>query len=293
MRVNVVLTLIEVGGLLLIIVIGLGALRRRRPTRLGATGVQGGRDAVLAILAGAGLAFYALIGFEDSVNIAEETQGTLSGPTRGPCSAGLAVAGTIYLLVTLVSSMVVPTETLAASTAPLLEVEQVARSASPEGVRGDRAVRARQWRPDQHDHGFAPRLRDGGRGHRARVLGRVALGSSHTAHGDRVHDAHRGWSSILPATSPTLADTTVLLLLCAFTVVNVAVLVLRRDAVDHDHFHAPTIAPIIGAIVCVVLIVDNEAEIFLRAGLLLILGAVLWVLAYASGHRAGSPPAEE
>jgi amino acid transporter len=33
-----------------------------------------------------------------------------------------------------------------------------------------------------------------------------------------------------------LANTTVLLLLLVFTAVNVAVLVLRRDPVDHDHF---------------------------------------------------------
>ena len=66
-------------------------------------------------------------------------------------------------------------------------------------------------------------------------------------------------------------------------------LVLRRDEVDHDHFHAPTVAPILGALVCLVLIVDNEAEIFLRAGLLLILGAVLWGLAYAGGHRSAAP----
>ena len=50
----------------------------------------------------------------------------------------------------------------------------------------------------------------------------------------------------------------------------------------------PTIAPILGALVCVVLIVDNEGEIFLRAGLLLLLGAVLWVLTYAGGHRSAN-----
>ena len=33
---------------------------------------------------------------------------------------------------------------------------------------------------------------------------------------------------------------TVLLLLLVFTVVNIAVLVLRRDPVDHDHFRVPT-----------------------------------------------------
>ena len=35
------------------------------------------------------------------------------------------------------------------------------------------------------------------------------------------------------------------------------------------------------------LIVDNEAEVFLRAGILLGIGVVLWVAAYAGGHRTG------
>ena len=36
---------------------------------------------------------------------------------------------------------------------------------------------------------------------------------------------------------------TVLLLLTVFALVNVSVLVLRRDAVDHDHYRAPTVLP--------------------------------------------------
>ena len=49
-----------------------------------------------AALSGAALAFYALIGFEDSVNVAEETQ----DPARTYPKAlfgGLAIAGTLYL----------------------------------------------------------------------------------------------------------------------------------------------------------------------------------------------------
>jgi amino acid transporter len=38
----------------------------------------------------------------------------------------------------------------------------------------------------------------------------------------------------------TLADTTVLLLLFVFTIVNIAVLVLRRERVEHEHFTAPS-----------------------------------------------------
>ena len=44
----------------------------------------------------------------------------------------------------------------------------------------------------------------------------------------------------------TLADTTVLLLLFVFVCVNTAVLVLRKDKVDHDHFRAPSILPVLG-----------------------------------------------
>ena len=78
-----------------------------------------------------------------------------------------------------------------------------------------------------------------------------------------------------------LADTTVLLLLFVFTIVNVTVLVLRRDAVEHEHFRAPSVLPVLGALVSLALIVDtatDDSEVFVRAGLLLLLGAVLWVV---------------
>jgi basic amino acid/polyamine antiporter, APA family len=75
-----------------------------------------------------------------------------------------------------------------------------------------------------------------------------------------------------------LADTTVMLLLIAFTMVNISVLVLRRDSVDHEHFKAPTIAPVLGAVICLYLITQNEADIYLRAGILLAIGLVFWVI---------------
>ncbi len=49
---------------------------------------------------------------------------------------------------------------------------------------------------------------------------------------------------------PALGGTTALLLLCVFTVVNVTVLVLRKDRVGHDHFRTPTFLPVLGAISC-------------------------------------------
>ena len=44
----------------------------------------------------------------------------------------------------------------------------------------------------------------------------------------------------------TLADTTVLLLF-VFTIVNIAVLVVRRERVEHEHFTAPSVFSVLGA----------------------------------------------
>jgi len=74
-----------------------------------------------AILAGAALSFYALIGFEDSVNVAEEAKNPV-GTYPKVLFGGLAIAGVLYLLVTIGASAVVPTGDLAASSGPLLEV---------------------------------------------------------------------------------------------------------------------------------------------------------------------------
>ncbi len=71
------------------------------------------------MLAGASLAFYALIGFEDSVNIAEETQ----EPRRAYPRA--LFGGIVYAAVAIVASMSVATDRLAGSDGPLLEVVQL------------------------------------------------------------------------------------------------------------------------------------------------------------------------
>ena len=72
-KLNVVLTCVELSGLLLIIAIGAVALARGigdagKPFEFNAEGSPFG-----LIVGGAALAFFALVGFEDSVNMAEET----------------------------------------------------------------------------------------------------------------------------------------------------------------------------------------------------------------------------
>jgi amino acid transporter len=119
--VNLVLTGIEVFGLLLIVAIGGAALGEGSGDFSRNFEFKEGESVFAAIVGGTALAFYAMIGFEDSVNVAEETK----RPSRSFPRAlfiSIAIAGTLYLLVTLTASFVVPTGRLSGSDAPLLEV---------------------------------------------------------------------------------------------------------------------------------------------------------------------------
>ncbi|MEH3052690.1 MAG: amino acid permease [Patulibacter minatonensis] len=85
-----------------------------------------------------------------------------------------------------------------------------------------------------------------------------------------------------------LASTTVVLLLTVFTFVNVAVLVLRRDRVDHDHFHTVPLVAVVGAVASAGVLgyrVVDDPDQLVRAGLLLVLGVVLWIV-NAGARRA-------
>jgi APA family basic amino acid/polyamine antiporter len=78
---------------------------------------------------------------------------------------------------------------------------------------------------------------------------------------------------------PALAGTTALLLLCVFTVVNIAVLVLRCDRVDHEHFRSPAMLPVLGLLSCAFLAgpwTGREPVQYMIAGVLIGIGIVLW-----------------
>ena len=278
-RLNVVLTSIEVAGLLLVVLIGVAAIAD------GASGIDGGRalefkegeSVVAAIMGGAGLAFFALIGFEDSVNMAEEARDPARDYPRA-LFGGLLVAGVVYLFVTVVASIVVPTGRLADSSGPLLEVVQVGPLGMSTEVFSAIALFA-LTNGALINMIMASRIVYGMS--RERILP-AGLG---IVHGRR----RTPWVAIVVTTAiamlliasgdlSELADTTVLLLLLVFTVVNVAVLVLRRDPVEHAHFRAPTAVPVIGAVVSLALLTTKDVEIFVRAGALLLVGVGLWAL---------------
>jgi len=275
-RLNVVMTLVELGGLVLVVIVGLGALGDGigEPSR--AFEFKDGTGPLLAILAGAAVAFYALIGFEDSVNIAEETQ----EPRKiypFALFGGLFVAGLIYLAVTMVASMAVPTEKLAASDGALLEVVQIGPLAISTKVFSAIGLLALA-NGALINMIMASRLLYG-MAHEE-VLPRPfgLLSSRQTPWVAIVFTTLLAAALIASGDLGALADTTVLLLLCVFIVVNVAVLVLRRDPIEEDHFQVPSFIPVLGIAGCVVAMTQVEGETWLRGAALLALALILWAI---------------
>jgi len=75
------------------------------------------------------------------------------------------------------------------------------------------------------------------------------------------------------------------LLLFVFISTNVAVLVLRRERVEHDHFQVWTVVPVLGVASCVLLLTQQTARVWLFAAVLLAVGVVLYLLARAATRR--------
>ena len=85
----------------------------------------------------------------------------------------------------------------------------------------------------------------------------------------------------------------VLLLLFVFLSTNIAVLVLRKDEVAADHFRVWAVIPVLAVASCVLLLWQQEAGTWLRAGALLVVGVVLYLLAQAPWWRSTEEPARE
>ena len=125
-------TVIEVGGLML--VIG-GAMTRLADAPVDWSGffVPGDMAAWSGIFAGALLAFYAFIGFEDMVNIAEEVKDVRRSLPKAIVIT-LVITTLLYVVLAIAAVMVVPPQTLAASDAPLALLFERSTGMSPVAV---------------------------------------------------------------------------------------------------------------------------------------------------------------
>ena len=122
-KLNVVLTVVELFGLLLVILVGFYAMSQGKADfgRVMVFETSADRSTFVAITAATSLAFFAMVGFEDSVNMAEETHDP-SNTFPKVMLAGLGITGAIYVLVSIAAVALVPIGQLSESATPLLEV---------------------------------------------------------------------------------------------------------------------------------------------------------------------------
>lgn len=287
---NVVLTCVELTGLLIIVFIGLRAILGGEGdfSRVTQFSAAGDRGAFWSVIGATTLAFFAMVGFEDSVNMAEECKDPVRHFPK-VLLAGLFITGTIYVLVSISAITLVSPEALGEGETPLLKVIEAGAPNFPVSVFGLITMFA-VANSALINMLMASRLLYGMS--REGVLP-AALGKVHAKR--RTPYIAIGFTTLLAfglitfvGEVPALGGTTALLLLCVFTVVNVAVLVLRRDPVEHKHFKTPTFLPVLGALSCAFLAgpwTGRDMAQYKIAGILLAIGVGLWVLNHLF-HRA-------
>ncbi|HVJ58488.1 MAG TPA: APC family permease, partial [Terrimicrobiaceae bacterium] len=254
--VNMVCTAIELGGLLFVIVVALpyfGSVNYlETPSAAGALTIP-------LIMSGAVLTFYAFVGFEDLLNLAEEVK----NPQRTmPWGIILAVAAVtvIYVLVSIAAISVVAYADLADSKkgAPLAQITRVAAPWLPHHVytgitlfavantalmnfiMGSRLIYG------MSRQGLLPAVL--GLVHRTRRTPHVAILTL------------AAMVSILAFSGDIseLASATSLLLLFVFALMNTALIVLKlRKGEVPGLFEVPLLVPILGCLICGLLVVSR------------------------------------
>ncbi|MBY6410234.1 amino acid permease [Rhodococcus sp. BP-252] len=290
MRANLVMTVVEVSGLVTIIALAWLVLGRGEGSPSRVLEFADGATPAFAVLGAALLAFYSFVGFETSANVAEEVTDVRRVYPRALLGA-LVAAGAVYILVGLAVSTVIDADTLAGSSGPLLEVVNKADAGFPPWLFSLVALIAVA-------NGalltmiMASRL----------TFGMARDGLLPSALSKVLPGRRTPWAAIVATTAvamilcatgsvAALAETVVLLLLVVFVSTNVAVLVLRRDDADGDHFRVPTVFPVLAVVTCIVLATQQSAETWLRALVLLAIGAVLYGVRRLATARSGGKSA--
>lgn len=122
-KTNIVLTLVELSGLVMVILVGFYAMAGGDAdfSRVIAFNTPDDKNVFPAVTTATSLAFFAMVGFEDSVNMAEECH----NPSKifpKMMLTGLGITAVIYVLVSVCAVALVPVGDLAGTDTPLVLV---------------------------------------------------------------------------------------------------------------------------------------------------------------------------
>ena len=259
MWLNVVCTVVEASGLLFIIAVGArywGNVNYLETAKDTVAGGPGSGITLALVMQGAVLTFFSFIGFEDILNVSEEVKNPRKNVPFGLIGA-MILATLIYMAVAITAVSVVPWRELAASKTPLMDVAHkaapwlggidklylgitifaIGNTALLNYIMGSRLLYG------MSRQGLLPA-----------ILGRIHP-KRHTPHVAVFVLFGIVSVLILSGGVKQMAESTVLLLLAVFTVVNIALVVLkRRPGEPKGGFEPPMFVPVLGALTCASLI---------------------------------------
>lgn len=302
---NVVLTIVEVAALAIVIGVGFYVIANGNGDLSQVTVFRDGNDKglFLAVTAATSIAFFAMVGFEDAVNMVEEVDEPQKIFPRTMLT-GLGIAVILYMLV-------------AVSVVSVLTSDQIAKINEDEGRALLSVVTV--GAPDFPIDKVFPFLAVFAVANTALIN---MLMASRLIYGMARQDVlprqlgavlpgrRTPWAAIVFTTVMALgliyyvrqdpdsnivvnlASVTSLLLLCVFSVVNIACMVLRGKRHDHvkTFFTSPGPLPYLGAFLCLFLVgpwVDREAIVYEIAGVLMLIGVALWAVTFAINKATG------
>ncbi len=246
--VTVVATIVEIVGLLLVLWVARDAITGDRinevltPTGGSWTGV----------FVGGFVAFYAFIGFEDMVNMAEEVK----RPKRNlPLALGLALAisTVLYLLVALACVLALSPDELAKSTTPLSDVFAAESGMGPWVIAAIGLFAISNGAIVQIVMGARVLYGLGREGWLPRALGEVHPRTQTPVLSTALIT---GVVLVLAVLVPLslLAQVTSFIILLVFALVNVALVVIKARTPNREGFRVPVVVPILGALACLAMV---------------------------------------
>jgi amino acid transporter len=301
-KLNVTLTSVEVTGLLLVIFVGLWAFFGGGDvdlSRVVAFDTAADKNTVLAVTTATSLAFFAMVGFEDSVNMVEETKNPVTVFPKVLLS-GLSIAAVVYIIVAIVSVALVPVGALEASDLPLVDVVHAGAPGLPiknlmpfismiavsNNALINMLMASRLIYGMAHQHVLPPVLGTVSRTRRApwvAILSTTAIAFAVILYVTVFADRHA---------IAVLGGTTSLLLLAVFAMVNAAVLILRRDVGrPGSHFTTPTVLAVVGCLASLYLVTPlsgRPGQQYLLAGILIASGIALSFVTILINRQLGT-----
>ena len=257
---NIVCTIIEVSGLVLIIIVAAPYLGSVNYFDASTSDAPLQNITPHLILSGAVLTFYSFVGFEDILNVSEEV---IDAPKNLPRGLLMAVAAStvIYILIMLSAVSVVPASTLGTSTQPLVEVIKVAAPWFPVSIYGLIAmfavsntallnfVMGSRMLYGMSHNGLLPKTlkhvhpKTQSPTTAVLIVGGLMLGLA------------------MIGNISSLAKATSVLLLSCFCIINVALIVLKhRKGEAKGKFEIPTFVPVLGSLSCFGILSYAKAE---------------------------------